>query len=316
MNNLLNFLVKHVSWFVFIFYVIMSCVLLFNNNPYQQSVYLTSANGLSATVYKAYSTVTSYFNLRTINDELQQRNAALEMQVIGLEKQVDNLKIQLPDTNGVQPLLRQYNYVVANVISNSVSQPYNYITIDRGALDGIEPEMGVVDHNGVVGIVNAVGRHSARIISLLNPYMRLSCKVKRNNYFGSMMWDGRNPEYATLQELPKQGHYLKGDTVVTSGYSAVFPEGIIVGYVVSKERDMSGTFVSLKVRLATNFMQLSTVRAVKNKMKVELKALESKDENKQAAEQQKAQDATKRKLDRAAAQAAQARKGRKEAKRP
>ncbi len=314
MHNLLNFLVKHVSWFVFIFYVIISCVLLFNNNPYQQSVYLTSANGVSASVFNLYSSVTSYFNLRQINNELQQRNAALEMQVIDLNKQVDNLKLQFPDTT-IQPIVRQYDYVVANVISNSVSQPYNYITIDRGARDGIEPEMGVVDHNGVVGIVNAVGNHSARIISLLNPYMRLSCKVKRNNYFGTMTWDGRSPEYATLQELPKQGRYIKGDTVVTSGYSAVFPEGIIVGYVVGKAQDFNGSFVSLKVKLATNFMQLSTVRAVKNRMKVELKALETKDENKQALEQQKAQESKKKKLEREAAKkAAAAQSNGKEAK--
>ncbi len=278
MNNLLNFLIKHVSWFVFMFYVITSCVLLFRNNPYQQSVYLTSANAVASTVLEGYSSVTSYFNLKDINEELQQRNAALEMQVVALKNELANVKLQLPDTTHVQPVVSQFDYVVAHVISNSVSQPYNYITINRGTADGIVPEMGVVDHNGVVGMVNVVGEHSARVISLLNPHMKLSCKVKRNGFFGSMVWDGKDPEFAMLQELPKQGKYQKGDTIITSGYSAVFPEGIIVGTVESVSKELSDNFVSLRVRLATNFMQLSTVRAIKNKMKVELKLVESKDE--------------------------------------
>lgn len=279
MNNLFNFLVKHVAWIIFIFYVVVSCALLFRNNPYQESVYLTSANFVSSTVFKGYSAVTSYFGLKDINEELQLRNAALEMEVINLNRQLNNIKEQIPDTSTLKPAMQQFDYVVAHVISNSVSQTYNFITIDRGSDDGVEPEMGVVDHNGVVGIVNAVGRHSARIISILNPYMNLSCKVKSNGYFGTLVWDGKNPEIAILQELPKQGRYLKGDTVITSGYSAVFPEGITVGYVAGKYKGLNDNFVSLKVKLATNFMQLSTVRAIKNKMKVELKALESKDDN-------------------------------------
>lgn len=278
MNNLLNFFIKHVSWFVFMFYVITSCVLLFRNNPYQQSVYLTSANSVASTVLEGYSAVTSYFNLKNINEELQQRNAALEMEVVNLKSQLANVKMQIPDTTKVQPVVAQFDYVLAHVISNSVSQPYNYITINRGKADGIVPEMGVVDHNGVVGMVNVVSDHSARVISLLNPHMKLSCKVKHNGFFGSMVWDGKDPEFAMLQELPKQGKYHRGDTIITSGYSAVFPEGIIVGTVESVSKELSDNFVSLKVRLATNFMQLSTVRAIKNKMKVELKLVESKDE--------------------------------------
>ena len=105
----------------------------------------------------------------------------------------------------------------------------------------------------------------------------------RNGFFGSMVWDGKDPEFAMLQELPKQGKYQRGDTIITSGYSAVFPEGIIVGTVESVSKELSDNFVSLKVRLATNFMQLSTVRAIKNKMKVELKLVESKDEKNPSA---------------------------------
>jgi rod shape-determining protein MreC len=272
MNNLLNFFVKHSAWFIFAIYVILSLVLLFKDNPFQQSVYLTSANRVSAAVYKAFDGVTSYFHLRGINESLQQRNAALEMELIELRGQLSDLDLLHPDSLH-QPALRQYNFVMAHVISNSIAQPNNYITIDRGHIDGIGPEMGVIDQNGVVGIVNVVGPHAARVISLLNPHIRLSCKLKSNGFYGSLVWDGKSPQHAVLEELPKHITFNKGDTIVTSGYSAVFPEGIIVGVVEGLARDMSDSFVSLRVRLTTNFSQLSNVRVITNSMKEQIDAL-------------------------------------------
>ena len=272
MNNLLNFFIKHCAWFIFAIYVILSLVLLFKDNPYQQSVYLTSANSVSAAVYKAFNNVTAYFHLRDINESLQERNAALEMELIELRNQMADLALQQPDSLR-QPALGQYTFVMAQVISNSIAQPNNYITINRGYLDGVSPEMGVIDQNGVVGIVNVAGPHAARIISLLNPHMRLSCKLKRSGFYGSLVWDGRSPQYAILEELPKHLTYHKGDTIVTSGYSAVFPEGIIVGTIDGLARGMSDSFVSLRIRLTTNFSQLSSVRVITNSMKEQLDAL-------------------------------------------
>lgn len=255
-------------------YLILSFVLLVRNNPYQQSVYLTSANAVCATVYEGISSVTDYFHLKGINDDLQERNALLEMELVDLRARVNDLKMQLPDTLKSQPVLQHFDFVVAHVISNSIAQTNNYITINRGEADGIHPEMGVVDQTGVVGIVNVVGKHSARIISLLNPDIRLSCKLRDSEYFGSMVWEGGDSRYAILEELPKHLTYQVGDTVVTSGFSTVFPEGIIVGTVEGRARNLSDSFVSLKVRLTTNFSQLSTVRVITNDMAEELKKLE------------------------------------------
>ena len=272
MNNLLNFFVKHSAWFIFTIYVILSLVLLFRDNPYQQSVYLTSANAASAAVYKAFNSVTSYFHLRDINESLQQRNAALEMELIELRSQLNDLALLTPDSLH-QPVLSQYSFVMAHVISNSIAQPNNYITIDRGHMDGVSPEMGVIDQNGVVGIVNVVGPHASRVISLLNPHMRLSCKLRASGFYGSLVWDGKSPQHAVLEELPKHLTWHKGDTIVTSGYSAVFPEGIIVGTVEGLARGMSDSFVSLRIKLTTNFSQLSNVRVITNSMKEQLDAL-------------------------------------------
>ena len=272
MNNLLNFFVKHSAWFIFAVYVILSLVLLFRDNPYQQSVYLTSANSVSAAVYKAFNGVTSYFHLRGINESLQERNAALEMELIELREQLSEMALLSPDSLH-QPALGQYNFVMARVISNSIANPNNYITIDRGHLDGVSPEMGVIDQNGVVGIVNVVGPHASRVISLLNPHIRLSCKLRASGFYGSLVWDGKSPQHAVLEELPKHLTWHKGDTIVTSGYSAVFPEGIIVGVVEGLARDLSDSFVSLRIRLTTNFSQLSSVRVITNSMKGQIDAL-------------------------------------------
>lgn len=274
MKNLLDFFVKHSAWFVLMLYLILSCVLLVRNNPYQQSVYLTSANAVCATVYEGISSVTDYFHLKGINDDLQERNALLEMELVDLRARVNDLKMQLPDTLKSQPVLQHFDFVVAHVISNSIAQTNNYITINRGEADGIKPEMGVVDQTGVVGIVNVVGKHSARIISLLNPDIRLSCKLRDSEFFGSMVWEGGDSRYAVLEELPKHLTYQVGDTIVTSGFSTVFPEGIIVGTVEGRARNLSDSFVSLKVRLTTNFSQLSTVRVITNDMAEELRMLE------------------------------------------
>lgn len=278
MNNLLNFLIKHSAWFVFTFFVVASCWLLFHRNPYQQSVYLTSANSVTATLLEGYNTLTGYFHLRETNDELQARNAQLEMELFSTRAQLADLRMQLPDsTLASAQVINNFDYVMARVISNSVAEPYNYITLNRGALDGIKAQTGVVSHNGVVGIVSVVGPHASRVISLLNPEMKLSCKIKGSEYPGTMTWDGKSPQFALLQELPKHGEYNKGDTVITSGYSSIFPEGVIVGIVEGKQRNASDNFATLRVKLSTDFSRLDMVRVIDNKQRDELLDIERED---------------------------------------
>ena len=266
MNNLLNFLARHSSWFVFTVYAVLASLMLFgSHNPYQQSVYLTSASRVASTIYNGMNKVSAYFHLKDVNDDLLQRNGDLEMELVELRREVTDLRLQLGDS-AMPPAMQRYHFIRAHVI------------IDRGSADGVQAEMGVVDQNGVVGIVNITGPHASRIISLLNPYMRLSCKIKGRDYFGSLVWDGKSPQYAVLEELPKHIRFNKGDTVVTSGFSAVFPEGLMVGIVEGNARGDEESFVSLKVRLSANFSQLSGVRIITDDMSDELRELELADE--------------------------------------
>ncbi len=279
MRNLLHFLVKYLPWFVFTFYVSISIVLLVKNNPYQHHIFMTSAGQLAASVYDTSNSVTSYFNLHDINEDLQRRNASLESEVIALRKKVGSLEeIVYADTMTVVEALSPYSFIIGHVINNSISRPYNYITIEKGAADGVKPEMGVVDQNGVVGIVNVVGEHYSRVISLLNPNFRLSCKLKGSDVFGSLVWDGKSPEQALLEELPKHTVYHRGDTIVTSGYSAVFPEGIPVGTVINAARGADDNFFTLRIKLLTDFSQLSTVRVINHGFIEEIKEVEKEPE--------------------------------------
>lgn len=266
MRNLLNFFIRYGAWFLFVFYAAISCFLLFQRNPFQHHVYLTSANAVVSGVYDVAANVTGYINLRDINADLQRRTADLESEVIALREHNRALRQQLlQDSLRTTDSLGRFRFILATVVNNSVVNPYNYITVNKGRLDSIQPEMGVMDQNGVVGVVNTVSDHHARIISLLNPNFRLSCKLRGNDAFGSLVWDGKSPYEAILEELPKQVRFRKGDTIITSGYSAVFPEGIPVGTIIGSTRGEDDNFNTLRIKLLTDFSTLSTVKVISNR---------------------------------------------------
>lgn len=255
-------------------------MLLFHDNPYQRHVYLTSANAVSSAVYDVSNNVTSYFNLHDINEDLNRRNAVLEKEVINLRERLQSYaELVYKDTMRVDSGIDHFDFIVAHVINNSVSRPYNYLTVNKGRLDGVRPELGVIDQNGVVGIVSVTSDHSARVISLLNPDFRLSCKIKGSDHFGSLVWNGNDPTRALLEELPRHTVFHPGDTVVTSGYSAVFPPGLPVGVILDDNREHNENFFTLDVRLFADFTTLSNVQIVVNNYGDELAEVEGRTPN-------------------------------------
>lgn len=279
MHNLLSFLLRYSAWILFVVYVLISCSLLFKSNPYQHALYLTSANSVSSGIYNTATGITSYFNLRDINYDLQRNNAELEQELLNLKAELRRYReTEYADSVKVHPSLSRYSFFIAHVINNSISRPHNFITIDKGSADGIRPEMGVIDQNGVVGIVNVVGPHSARIISLLNDRLHISCKIKESQHVGSLVWDGRSPQTAILEEIPRHATFHRGDTIVTSGFSTTFPAGVPVGTVDGVMKNYNDNFYALSVKLFTDFSTLSTVRIIADSMKEELETLEASDE--------------------------------------
>lgn len=251
-------------------------MLLFNSDPYRHHLWTTSAGSIASTIYSTSNNVTSYFDLRETNEDLNRRNATLEQQVVALRQQVEQLKEQqYTDTLVPDSGVSLFKFKVAHVINNSVVHPHNYLTINKGSNDGIKPEMGVINQNGVVGIVSVVGANASRVISLLNPNFRLSCKIKGSETFGSLVWDGKSPEYALLEELPRHTKFSPGDTVVTSGFSAVFPAGLPVGSVVADGKKHQENFFTLKIKLFSDFTSLSNVQVIQNDRREELKSLQA-----------------------------------------
>lgn len=274
MRSLLNFFIKYGSWFIFSFYVILGFVVLFTYNSYHSSIYFSSANAVSSSVYGTTSAIKGYFDLKEINQSLQASNARLENEVLNLKHQIAELKTLQSDslkltTDGEN----RFDYVSATVINNNVRHPKNYFSINRGTKDGIIPGQGVVDQNGVVGIVNVAGPHTARVISLLNETQRFSVKLKNTEFIGSLSWKGGDPTVAYMEEVPRHAKYSIGDTVVTSGYSLSFPADIPIGVIMNRIKGSDDNFYILKVRLTPDFKSLGTVRIIKDNFKESLDSL-------------------------------------------
>lgn len=276
MRNLLNFLVRYSTWFVLTFYVLVSFLLLISRNTFQQSVFLTSANGVTSSIYRATSNVTGYFALREINRSLQTNNAVLENEILNLKSRLASVSALVSDSTHTLSKDR-FDFVSASVINNSTSHPRNYFTIDKGEADGVRTGMGVVDHNGIVGIVNVTGERTSRIISLLNESQHFSAKIKNTNYVGTLNWKHGNPDIAYLEEVPRHAKFRTGDTIVTSGFSTTFPEGLPVGVVMGRVNGSDNNFYILKVRLASDFRTLGAVRVIVDELKNELDSLKQFD---------------------------------------
>lgn len=277
MRNLLNFLLKYNHWFLFILLEVISFVLLFRFNHYQHSVYFSSANVVAGKVYEVSGGITSYFHLKSVNEDLLDRIMELEQQNRNLENALVKHLSDSTELNSIRNLSdTDYEIFKARVINNSLNLVDNYITLNRGSKDGIRPEMGVVDGNGVVGIVYETSSHYSRVISVLNSKSSISCKIVGSEYFGYLKWEYGDTRYAYLKDLPRHAEFNLGDTVVTSGYSTVFPEGIMIGTVDDMADSNDGLSYLLKVKLATDFGKVSEVRVIARTGQREQKELEQK----------------------------------------
>ena len=277
MRNLLNFLLKYNYCFLFVLLEVISFVLLFRFNHYQGSVFFTSSNKLAGSVYEAANQVTGYFHLKSINDDLVQKNVELELQMEYLRKALADM---IGDSMSVEQMkknaLTGYDMYKARVINNSLTHVDNYITIDKGEKDGIRSEMGVVNGNGIVGIVYLTSDNYSVVIPVLNSKSNISCKIKKSDYFGFLKWEGGSSKYAIVKDMPRHSLFSLGDTVVTSGHSAVFPGGIPVGTIEEITDSHDGLSYQLKVKLFTDFARLNDVRVIVRKGQEEQIKLEQK----------------------------------------
>ena len=266
MRNLLDFLAKYNNWLLFVILEVVSFVMLFQFNSYQGSVWFTSANWVAGKVYEIDSYVEAFFSLTKVNKELTLKNFYLERQVNQLSRLYGEatgdtiVRDRLASAN-----MEQYKLVQAKVVSNSVNRPDNLITIDKGRADGVEVDMGVTSGNGVVGVVYLVSDHYSVVMPLLNTKSRISCAIRKRGYFGYTKWNGGDSNFASVEDIPRHAHFKRGDWVETSGYSSIFPPGIIVGKIFEVYNSSDGLSYRLKVHLSTDFGNLRDVCVITDK---------------------------------------------------
>lgn len=274
-NNLIDFIRKYCYIFLFILFETISMILLFRFNSYQGSVWFSAANSVAAGINSTYSNVMNYFNLEQVNQELTAQNIALQREIEHLRQ---SLITATKDTTITEKLMREklvgYNMVPATVVSNSAERSNNYLVIDRGEKDGIRPEMGVVGGGGVVGIIYLTGPHHSLVIPVTNRKSSISCRVRGQNYFGYLQWDGSSMLSAYVDDVPRYAKVKVGQAIETSGYSAVFPPGIFVGRVRTIRNSTDGQSYRLDVTLGTNFANLRDVLVVTTPYKAEIDTLQ------------------------------------------
>lgn len=260
MRNLAEFIARFKHWFVFIFLEIISFVLLFKYNNYQGSVWFSSANDIAGSVLEAKSNVESFFSLTKINQELTQRNLYLEHQVSDLQSRLYDKYIGKDFIHkGQLEMLSDYKLIPAKVVDNSIDKPQNFVTINKGSADGVREDMGVACGTGVVGIVYLVSRHYSVVIPILNTESNISCAIDGRGYFGYLHWKGGASDIAYLDDVPRHAKFRLHDKIVTSGYSSVFPQGVMVGEILHIYNSDDGLSYRLMVKLSTDFGNLRDV---------------------------------------------------------
>ena len=266
MRNLIDFLTRHNHWFLFILLEVLSFVLLFHYNSYQGSVWFSSANAVSGKVFEWNASVTQYFSLVDVNKTLTERNIYLERQVEQLTEQLEKAGRDSTEIERMQTsVLKDCNTIPAKVVSCSLNQLNNFITIDKGYADGVRKDMGVVCGTGVVGIVYLVSEHYSVLIPVLSSVSNISCTIRSRGYFGYLHWKGGSPEEAYIDDIPRHARFKLGDVIVTSGYSSVFPPGIVVGKIKHVYNSANGLSYRLKITLSTDFGRLRDVCVINDK---------------------------------------------------
>ena len=257
-------------FFVFLLLELVCFSLIVKNNTFHRGSVLSSSNRLVGNIYELNNGIAEYFKLKSINNELAVENAALRLLLHESKYISSNRQIHVTDSVSRQ----HYTYLPAKVINNSTDRRSNYLTINRGILQGVEPEMAVISSNGIVGIVKDVSKNFASVISVLHKNSSISAKLSGTEYIGSLVWDGVDPRVAQLVDIPNHVQLAEGMLIQTSGYSAMFPSGINIGTIRSFEVQPGNNFYSIEVNLITDMSSVSMVYVVNNLMRSEQMELE------------------------------------------
>lgn len=244
--------------------------ILISNNSTKSSVVISSANTVSGYIFRNFNFIAEYLSLREQNRKLAFENAQYRNSFESSYRSNIVTKREISDSTYRQ----QYYFITAKVINNSINRQYNYLTLDRGSAAGIKEDMAVITNEGAVGVVREVSENYSSVVSILNRKIGISARIKSNNYYGLIQWDGVDYQYVTLNEIPNHIPLNLGDTIITSGYSAIFPEGIPIGIISKYKHDEQSNFYIINVKLSSNFKNLQYVYIIGDLLKDERLKLE------------------------------------------
>jgi len=270
MRNILVFIIRYHFLLLFLLFEFFSISLLVNSTYYQSSAILKAGSRVTGRFYTSVSNTTDYLKLKTTNEHLAQENALL--------RQMKGVSFLRNDTNSfwVNDTLyrQQYKYIVSKVVLNTVGKRNNYIMLDKGSNSGIQKDMAVITSKGIVGTVVNVSENFSWVMSLLNKHTRISGRIIKNGQMGTIVWNGVDHLYGTLTDIPAHVKIAKGDTIMSSGFSYIFPEGLMIGTISDFRVEQGDHFYTIPFRFSVDFNALQYVYVVKNLMKNEQETLE------------------------------------------
>lgn len=271
MQQIVYFITRNSYRILFLLLLGISLSLTIQFHAFHRSKFISSANVVTGSIYKEINDINEYLNLKTENDNLAQENAMLRSLLFQVKDSSYMAKID--SIKGVKPS----DIVVTKVIKNSYSVYENYLTLNAGRKQGIKPDMGVINSQGIIGIIDDVSENYATVASILNKKSRINAKIKKSNHFGSLVWDGKSTGFVQLIDVPRLAAIRKGDTIVTGGQSVIFPENINIGTInrIYIDKDNKTNFYTLEIKLFNDMTNLGHVYILKNKGNEEMKNLEN-----------------------------------------
>ncbi|MDR1755884.1 MAG: rod shape-determining protein MreC [Culturomica sp.] len=269
MKNIIKLILRYHFTIIFVLLEFVAFSLIVEHNRYQRTIFSTYTSTLFFNLSSQIKEIKEYFGLQQENQRLVEENTILKNKI---EILIGRLE-EVPEWDSL-PLAPNYYSYSGKAINATYNKTKNYITLNRGSDEGILQEMAVTSRDGVVGIIQNVSNHHSIVLPLINTNLRVSAKIRKNGYYGSLQWDGKDYRYSYLNDIPFHVNVEQGDTIVTSGFTSIFPEGEVIGFVETVDRE-TANFLTIKVALATDFRKLSDVYIIGHRRKEEKRELET-----------------------------------------
>ena len=273
MQQIFNFLIRNKNSILFLLLFAVSIFLTVQNHAFHKSRFVSSANFVSGGIYSWSSNINTYLHLDEYNERLIEENNKLRNIIsnindsISIEKQLDSTSFE-----------GDYLFRTARVINNNFSKVDNYLTLNRGEASGIKQEYGVITSQGIVGIVDRVNKNYSRVISILNSRSRINAQLNNTNHFGSLVWNGKDPNIVQLIDVPRQAPLKKGDTIITGGRSLIFPKGLPIGSIQDFTLDQTQSYYTINIKLFNDMTNIGYVYIIENVNKEEIEKLQETNE--------------------------------------